>query len=66
MLAMAQVGPNDFVIDLGSGDGRIVILAAQRFGARGFGVDLNPDMVRFRAPRATGARRTRKFTCETF
>jgi len=46
MLEMAKVGPADFLIDLGSGDGRIVITAAQRYGAQGFGVDLNPDMVR--------------------
>jgi SAM-dependent methyltransferase len=45
MLDMAQVGPGDYVIDLGSGDGRIVIAAAQR-GATGHGVDLDPDMVR--------------------
>ncbi len=44
MLDMAQVTPKDFVIDLGSGDGRIVIAAARR-GARGFGVDLNKDLV---------------------
>lgn len=41
MLTMAKVGPNDFVIDLGSGDGRMVITAAKKFGARGFGVDLD-------------------------
>lgn len=41
MLTMARVGPTDFVIDLGSGDGRIVITAAQKFGARGIGVDLD-------------------------
>src|ERR1043166_940986 len=35
MLRMAKVGKNDFVIDLGSGDGRIVITAAKKFGARG-------------------------------
>ena len=42
MLEMAAVGPQDYVIDLGSGDGRIVVTAAKKFGARGFGVDLNP------------------------
>ena len=42
MLAMAKVTPNDFLIDLGSGDGRIVVTAAKKHGARGFGVDLNP------------------------
>ena len=41
MLRMAKVGPNDYVIDLGSGDGRIVITAAKKHGARGFGVDLD-------------------------
>jgi len=45
MLEMAQVKPGDVVYDLGSGDGRIVILAAQKFGARGVGVDLNGDLV---------------------
>ncbi|MCC7483594.1 MAG: class I SAM-dependent methyltransferase [Burkholderiales bacterium] len=41
MLNMAKVGPKDFLIDLGSGDGRIVITAAKKHGARGFGVDLD-------------------------
>lgn len=41
MLRMAKVGPKDFLIDLGSGDGRMVITAAKKFGARGFGVDLD-------------------------
>lgn len=45
MLRMANVGPQDFVIDLGSGDGRIVITAAKKFGARGFGVDLDGSLV---------------------
>ena len=45
MLELAQVGPDDFLIDLGSGDGRIVITAAQRFGAHGFGVELDPNLV---------------------
>jgi SAM-dependent methyltransferase len=45
MLQLAQVGPQDFVLDLGSGDGRIVILAARRFGARGLGVEIVPDLV---------------------
>ncbi|CAN7662998.1 methyltransferase domain-containing protein [Pseudorhodoferax sp. LjRoot39] len=46
MLRIAQVGPQDRVIDLGSGDGRIVIVAAQRFGASGLGVEIVPDLVR--------------------
>ena len=42
MLEIAKVGPQDYLIDLGSGDGRIVVTAAKKLGARGFGVDLNP------------------------
>src|SRR5262245_43490893 len=44
MLDMAKVTPQDFVMDLGSGDGRNVIAAAKR-GARAVGVEYNPDMV---------------------
>ncbi len=44
MLDMAKVTPNDFVVDLGSGDGRTVITAAKR-GARALGIEYNPDMV---------------------
>ena len=45
MLEVAGVGPDDFVIDLGSGDGRIVLTAAQRYNARGLGVDIDPELV---------------------
>jgi SAM-dependent methyltransferase len=45
MLEMAKVGPNDVVYDLGSGDGRIPIAAARKFGAKGVGVDINPSLV---------------------
>jgi hypothetical protein len=45
MLEIAKVGSTDYVIDLGSGDGRIVVTAAKKFGARGFGVDLNPTRI---------------------
>jgi len=45
MLQMAQAGPKDFVVDLGSGDGRTVITAAKKFGARSLGIEFNPDMV---------------------
>lgn len=45
MLALAEVGPADTVVDLGSGDGRLVILAAQRRGARGVGVEIQPPLV---------------------
>ena len=54
MLDMAKVGPNDFVIDLGSGDGRNVIGAAKR-GARALGVEYNPDMVELSRRRAAEA-----------
>ena len=46
MLRMAKVGANDFVVDLGSGDGIIVLTAAQKHKARGFGVDIDPDLVK--------------------
>ncbi len=46
MLEMAKVGPHDYLIDLGSGDGRIVVTAAKKRGARGFGVDLNPVRIK--------------------
>ena len=44
MLEVADVVPNDVVYDLGSGDGRIVIMAAQKFGARAVGVEINGDL----------------------
>ena len=46
MLEMAQVKSTDFVIDLGCGDGRNVVTAAQKFGARGFGVDIDPQRIK--------------------
>jgi hypothetical protein len=46
MLRLASITPQDVVVDLGSGDGRIVIAAAKKFGARGFGVDIDADLVR--------------------
>jgi SAM-dependent methyltransferase len=45
MLSMAGTGPADLVVDLGSGDGRIVIAAAQTFGARGLGIELDAGLV---------------------
>ena len=45
MLKIAEVGASDFVIDLGSGDGRIVLTAAKVFGASGFGVEIKDDLV---------------------
>jgi SAM-dependent methyltransferase len=54
MLRMAEVGPGDTLIDLGSGDGRIVIEAAKR-GARGLGVDLDPSLVKIATENARKA-----------
>lgn len=45
MLDMAGVGPDDILYDLGSGDGRIPITAARRWGTRGVGIELKPDLV---------------------
>ena len=46
MLRFAGTGPSDFVVDLGSGDGRIVIAAAKTFGARSLGIELEGPLVR--------------------
>lgn len=54
MLRLAQVGPRDNVYDLGCGDGRFVITAAEKFGARGVGIDLDPKRL---AEATAGARR---------
>src|SRR5438067_1114809 len=54
MLRMAEIRPGDTVIDLGSGDGRIVIEAAKR-GARGLGVDLDPNLVKLATQNALAA-----------
>ena len=45
MLKLADVKASDYVIDLGSGDGRIVIVAAKQYGARGLGVEIVPELV---------------------
>ena len=45
MLALANVTANDVVYDLGSGDGRIPITAAQKYGARATGIDINPQRI---------------------
>jgi len=45
MLELAGVSENDVVYDLGCGDGRIVITAAKKYGARGVGVDINPERI---------------------
>lgn len=46
MLEIAEVKPEETVYDLGCGDGRILIIAAQEFGAKGVGVELNPNLVK--------------------
>lgn len=46
MLDLAEVKPGDVVYDLGSGDGRIVIRAAKRYGVRGVGIEIDSDLVR--------------------
>jgi SAM-dependent methyltransferase len=46
MLRMAQVTPNDYVVDLGAGDGKIAIAAAKKFGARALGIEYDDDMAR--------------------
>lgn len=45
MLAMARVGKKDVLYDLGCGDGRIVVTAAKKYGARGTGIDLDPTRI---------------------
>jgi hypothetical protein len=54
MLEMAKVGPNDFVVDLGSGDGRTVITAA-KIGAKAHGIEYNPNMVELSKRNAAAA-----------
>ena len=55
MLRMADVHEGDFLIDLGSGDGRIIITAAAEYNARGFGVDYDPRLVRLATENAQKA-----------
>jgi len=55
MLEAAKVNRRDYVIDLGSGDGRIVIVAAKRFGARGLGVEIVPHLVKLSRQNAARA-----------
>ena len=55
MLRMAEVTARDFVVDLGSGDGKIPITAARRFGARALGLEFNPDLVEVSKLRAIQA-----------
>jgi SAM-dependent methyltransferase len=46
MLRMAQTTPNDYVVDLGAGDGKIAIAAAKKFGAKSLGIEYNPEMAK--------------------
>jgi SAM-dependent methyltransferase len=69
MLAMAGAGARDLVYDLGSGDGKIAIMAAQRFGARAVGVEFDGDLVeqsRAAARRAGVADRVRFVQADIF
>ena len=45
MLTLAKITSRDVVYDIGSGDGRVVIMAAQKFGARGVGIDIDPFLI---------------------
>lgn len=60
MLKMAEVKSTDVLYDLGSGDGRIPITAAKRFGTRGVGIDLNPERIREANANAEAAKVTDK------
>ena len=56
MLTLAKVGPNDYLIDLGSGDGRLVITAVSKYKARGgMGIDIAPDLVKLATDNAAKA-----------
>src|SRR5262245_49523068 len=46
MLELAKIQAGDVLYDLGSGDGRIVITAAKKFGVRGVGIDINPERIK--------------------
>lgn len=60
MLEMAGVDSSDIVYDLGSGDGRIVITAAQKFGAKGVGIDIDPKRIKEANENAKAAKVTDK------
>ena len=63
MLDLAKLTPQDFLMDLGSGDGRTVITAAKR-GARALGIEYNPDMVELSRRNAAEAKVTDRATFE--
>lgn len=58
MLELANIQKTDFLIDLGSGDGRIPVTAAQRFGVKALGVDINPQRIKEANERAEAAKVT--------
>ena len=62
MLEAARVGPGDVVYDLGCGEGEIVIAAAKLYGARGVGVDLDPERIRNARVNAASAGVTKRVT----
>ena len=66
MLDMAKIGRSDVVYDIGCGDGRIVVRAAKKFGARGVGVDIDPERIREAeaAARQAGVEARAKFRVE--
>lgn len=68
MLRFAGVGENDVVYDLGCGDGRIVTAAAKLYGARGVGVDIDPQRIAEARERASKARvgHLARFLCQSF
>jgi SAM-dependent methyltransferase len=55
MLELAELKSDDIVYDLGSGDGRVVITAAQKFGVRGVGIELDPDLIQVARANAEAA-----------
>ncbi len=64
MLAIAKVSGKDFVMDLGCGDGRMLVTAASKFGSRGRGVDLNPVRIKEANANAQSAKVSDKVTFE--
>lgn len=69
MLQIASVGKNDLVYDLGCGDGRMVVTAARKYGARGVGIDIDPQRIseaRANATRAKVSDRVRFDTGDLF
>jgi SAM-dependent methyltransferase len=62
MLKMASVTSEDVVYDLGCGDGRIVVTAAKQFGARGVGVDIDPERIKESNANASAAGVTDRVT----